>query len=309
MAGARHRDRTATSRPQTGAAHRVIRSTGTTRIDEAPASSSRGSSCQTSFAGTSACTATMPASASGSTLGEREPMISHDPLELRVRARSASGSGARAPRRRRASSTTICVASAPSRPISTASDENSEPSERSPFVRSVFPDETRSTIASASPSRGATSTEPVISTSSTAHRQQLARQAREDRRDRRALEILEPLVRGLRGHRRLEPARAVPERQQLVDVVERSRTRSSPVMPQSTTPSCTYSGMSSARTSSTSTGALRHGNASARSPGCSGPEAGVLEQRHRRLAQPSLDRDGDRQAVDVVSLSRSSASR
>ena len=42
-------------------------------------------------------------------------------------------------------------------------------------------------------------------------------------------------------------------------------------MPQSTTPSCTYSGMSSARTSSASTGAFRHGKASARSPGVSGP--------------------------------------
>ena len=43
------------------------------------------------------------------------------------------------------------------------------------------------------------------------------------------------------------------------------------MIPQSTTPSWTYSGTSAARTSRTSTGALRQGKASARSPGCSGP--------------------------------------
>ena len=43
------------------------------------------------------------------------------------------------------------------------------------------------------------------------------------------------------------------------------------MIPQSTTPSWTYSGMSAARTSRTSTGAFRQGKASARSPGCSGP--------------------------------------
>ena len=53
--------------------HETIRSTGTSRIDDAPAASSFGSSRQTSAAGTSACTATMPGSASGSTLGAREP--------------------------------------------------------------------------------------------------------------------------------------------------------------------------------------------------------------------------------------------
>ena len=31
--------------------------------------------------------------------------------------------------------------------------------------------------------------------------------------------------------------------------------------------------------------------------GLLGAEAGVVEQRHRRLAQPALDRDGDPQAV------------
>src|SRR4029077_11658782 len=51
--------------------HRLILSTGTTRIDDAPAASSSGSSRQTSADGTSACTATIPGSASGSTPGTR----------------------------------------------------------------------------------------------------------------------------------------------------------------------------------------------------------------------------------------------
>ena len=42
--------------------------------------------------------------------------------------------------------------------------------------------------------------------------------------------------------------------------------------------------------------------------GLLGLEAGVDEQPHRRLAQPSLDRDGDRQAV-AVRFTLSSASR
>ena len=62
-----------------------------------------------------------------------------------------------------------------------------------------------------------------------------------------------------------------PSRTSSATSAPRSRTMSRPVIPQSTTPSCTYSGMSSARTSSASTGAFRHGNASARSPGVSGP--------------------------------------
>src|SRR5581483_4343797 len=129
-------------------AHRSIRSTGTTRIENAPTASRRGSSCQTSVAGTSACTSTMPGSASGITLGEREPITSQ------ISSRLASGASSIRYRWARASTTARSIdtswpAGAPARPISTAWDEKSVTSERSPFVRSVFPDETRSTIASA----------------------------------------------------------------------------------------------------------------------------------------------------------------
>jgi hypothetical protein len=40
-----------------------------------------------------------------------------------------------------------------------------------------------------------------------------------------------------------------------------------------------------------------------------GAEARVFEQRDGRLAQASLDGDGDRQAVDVAAFCRSSAKR
>ena len=190
---------------------------------------------------------------------------------------------------------------APRRPTSTASDEKSEPSERRPFVRSVLPLETRSTIASASPSRGATSTEPVTSTSSTttsALGEQARGEARVDGRDAAPAELVELLDRRLLGHGGLERAAAEAEPQQLGRRrAPRSATRSAPVIPQSTTPSWTYSGMSAARTSSTSTGAFRQGNASARSPGSSGPRPASSSSAIDGLAQPALGRDGDLQAV------------
>ena len=148
-------------------AHREHPLDGDDEDRDAPTASSSGSSRQTSFAGTSACTATIPGSASGSTLGEREPITSQISSSARlgrvqhqvaVRARLDDGAHHRdelARRRRRA-----CRSARPA-------EEKSVPSERRPFVRSVFPDETRSTIPSASPSRGAISTEPVTSTSST----------------------------------------------------------------------------------------------------------------------------------------------
>ena len=53
--------------------HPSIRSSGTSRIDVAPAASSCGRSRHTSSAGTTLCTACIPCSASGMTLGEPEP--------------------------------------------------------------------------------------------------------------------------------------------------------------------------------------------------------------------------------------------
>ena len=81
------------------------------------------------------------------------------------------------------------------------------------------------------------------------------------------------------------------------------------MIPQSTTPSWTYSGH---------VGGAHEQHVDRRVParegeralaGLLGPEPRVLEQRHRGLAQPSLDGDRDRQAVDVAAFCRSSASR
>ena len=229
-----------------------------------------------------------------------------DLVELAPAARSASGSGARAPRRRRASSRRAAPRRRPRGRSAPPPRRTAMPSERRPFVRSVFPDETRSTIASASPSRGATSTEPVISTSSTGtgissrvRRGKTVATVAPSRSSSRSYARL-------RGHGRVEPARAEAELAAAPRRAStRSRTRSSPVIPQSTTPSCTYSGMSSARTSSTSTGALRHGNASARSPGCSGAEAPRPRAARptARAAAPSRGRrssDGRRRLLQPV---------
>jgi translation initiation factor IF-2 len=138
-------------------------------------------------------------------------------------------------------------------------------------VRSVLPLETRSTIASASPSRGASSTEPCTSTSSTvsgssarASRGKLvATRAPARSASDRTVDSVGTAASSVHAPK--------PRRSSSTTSAPLSSTMSSPVMPQSTTPSCTYSGTSSARTRSASTGALRHGKASARSPGVSGP--------------------------------------
>ena len=110
---------------------------------------------------------------------------------------------------------------------------------------------------------------------------------RVDGRDPQPRQLTERLDGRLLRHRGLERAAPEPEASSSVTRAPRSATRSAPVIPQSTTPSWTYSGMSAARTSSTSTGAFRQGKASALA-GLLGPEAGVLEQRDRRLAQAAL---------------------
>src|SRR5581483_1724437 len=216
--------------------HRNIRSTGTTRIENAPTASSRGRSCQTSLAGTSACTATIPGSASGITLGEREPITSQ------ISSRRAAGASSIRYRWARASTTARSIdtswpAGAPARPISTAWDEKSVTSERSPFVRSVFPDETRSTIASARPSRGAISTEPVTSTSSTSTgRSSRVIRGKTVATDAPARSSTRPYAdsSGTATSSRHEPK---PSSSSSSTRAPRSRTRSWPVMPQSTTPS------------------------------------------------------------------------
>ena len=125
----------------------------------------------------------------------------------------------------------------------------------------------------------------------------LAREPREHGRDSQPVEVVERLAPATPGAPPPRACNPEAEAQKLARPrAPRSRTRSAPVMPQSTTPSWTYSGMSAARTSSTSTGALRHGNASARSPGTSGPSPASSSSVTGGLAQPALGRDRDLQA-------------
>ena len=171
--------------------HAAIRSTGTIRIDEPPAASSCGQQAP------DLRRRDERVHRDHARLGERQHARRR--AERRARrsratpppARSASRSGGGAPRRRRAASPR--TAPPPRRRARRARPPTraATPSERRPFVRSVLPDETRSTIASASPSRGAISTEPVTSTSVDVDRQELPREARVDRCDGHAGELLE----------------------------------------------------------------------------------------------------------------------
>ncbi len=140
-------------------------------------------------------------------------------------------------------------------------------------------------------------------------RQQLARQPGIDGRDRRAREILDRLVPRLLGHGGLEPARPVPELEQLLHARSPLANEILPGDPAVDDAVLHVLG---------DVGGAHEQDVDRRVParererplaGLLRAEPGVLEQRDRRLPQPPLDRDGDRQAVDVVSFRRSSAKR
>ena len=295
-------------------AHEIIRSTGTSRIDDAPAASSFGSSRQTSAAGTSACTATIPGSASWSTLGAREPGTSSK-ISSSARLRRVQHQVAVAPRLDDRAEDR----GQPARVVAlVARDQHGlgfeERPERAQAVRAQRAparDEVDDRVCEAQARRDLDRAGDVDELGGDAALcKQLARESWVGRRDVRAAKAAR--ARGSRDSSGTAASSRQPPKPSFsssVTLAPRSRTRSAPVIPQSTTPSCTYSGTSAARTSSTSTGALRHGNASARSPGSSGPRPGVVEQRDRRLAQAALRGDGDRQAVGRRRFSRLSTSR
>ena len=139
---------------------------------------------------------------------------------------------------------------------------------RRPLALIVEPVETRSTIASASPSRGVASTEPETGTSS----QSTPRSASSRRVEtgyavatrspsRSAISVCGAST----GTAASSEQRAKPSSASVTTSASASTTRFAPVIPTSTTPSCAYSGMSLGRTSSRSTGAFAHGTTSERS--------------------------------------------
>ena len=173
----------------------------------------------------------------------------------------------------------------------------------------MFPDETRSTIPSASPRRGAISTEPVTSTSVDLHRQELAGQARVHRGDRRARQVVDPLVAGLLGNGGLEPAGAEAELEQLLDpgpALADEVLAGDPAVDDAVLDVLGHVGRTDEQHVDRGVPARERERTLA---GLFRAETGILEQRDGRLAQAPLDRDGDRQTVDAAALCRSSAKR
>ena len=178
-------------------------------------------------------------------------------------------------------------------------------------MRSVLPLETRSTIASARPRRGATSTEPVTADELglyTVLSEHLAGETRKDRGDPHPIQIRELGRSGLLRHCRLERAAAEAEAKELAD--------GRPALPNEI----------SARNPTIDDGVLNVlGNVlrpdeehvdrcvatrerEGAFAGSLGPQPGVLEEGDRGLAQPALGRDRDLQSFGRP-VARSSARR
>ena len=107
-----------------------------------------------------------------------------------------------------------------------ASESRTSPIWRRPFITSVEPVETRSTMPSARPSRGATSTAPeigMISTAMPAPVEEAARRVRVGGGDAQAGQVLDGLVRRVVRDGGGEPAAAVAERRGRAAARRRSR--------------------------------------------------------------------------------------
>src|ERR1700694_1791666 len=157
-----------------GGRHGINFSIGITRIEVAPTAFSGPSSAQTASASTTAWTAIMLGSASGMMVGDCMPGIT--PL---IRCSASAGAFIITYFLRRAAMTLASIVCRCYRRrtfsslrlgwlIRWASETRMVAMARSPLTASVLPVDTRSTIASATPSRGVISTAPLISISSTA---------------------------------------------------------------------------------------------------------------------------------------------
>ena len=173
-------------------------------------------------------------------------------------------------------------------------------------MRSVLPLETRSTIASASPSRGASSTEPCTSTSSIGSGSSSRASRGKLVATRAPREIVERLHGRLGRHRGLERARAEAEPRELADV--------GAALPHDVEAGDAAVDDAVLHVLGDVVGAheqrldrrvaAREGErAVARRLG---PEPGVVEELDRRLAEPALRRDRDSQ--ELVRRRRRSAS-
>ena len=187
-----------------GRTHGTIFSIGSTRMPDAPAALSRGRRPHTSSEPTTEWIAIIPSCASGMTDGDSRP------------GRSASSSASFAAGAfisryfwPRAAMTALSIVSIAASSVArsrwaagfatrTASELRTSPIGRRPFITIVEPVETRSTMASASPRRGATSTAPEIGITSTGNRARFEEPTRGVRvgcRDPQAGQVLDGLVR------------------------------------------------------------------------------------------------------------------
>ena len=148
----------------------------------------------------------------------------------------------------RPTSSARCASAASPPPTSTACDSSRTPSSRSPFALAVEPVETRSTIASERPSAPASaSTEPETGNQLGLDAEALQAGARRDRIcgcDAQPVEIPQFGLRGVVQDRGLQRAAREAELGERNDVRGRLGDVFAPVIPRSTTPSCTYSGTS-----------------------------------------------------------------
>ena len=171
--------------------------------------------------------------------------------------------------------------------------ERRDPTERRPFMTSVEPDDTRSTMPSARPSRGATSTAPLIVTTSTGtpSRSNDSRVARgwlvASRRPASASRLVAGESTGTAASNRQYPN---PSSSWTSRSAPLSMSRFVPVMPRSATPSATNSVMSSVRTKRMSSGKSDDTRRERARPVLE-REPGVVEELDRRLLQPTLVRD------------------
>jgi hypothetical protein len=124
-----------------------------------------------------------------------------------------------------------------------------------------------------------------------------------------ARELLEPLHGRLLGHGRLEPAGAEPEPKQLAHAraaLAHEVDPGDPAIDDAVLHVLRHVGRADEQDVDRRVPARKCERPLA---GHLGAEAGVLQKRDRRLAQPPLHRDRDRQAAVETPLRRSSASR
>ena len=224
-------------------AHGTIFSIGRTRIPDAPAALSRGSRPQTSSAPTTEWIAIMPSWASGMTVGDssagQEASSSASCAGRRVHHQVLAAARGDDGAEHRVDGGEVVGALALRRSgwrRGSPRESRTSPIWRRPFMTSVEPVETRSTIASARPSRGATSTAPEIGMISTAmprsskKRRAVFGWAVATRRPARSSTVwYGAVVRDGGG----QPAAAVAERRGRAAARRRSRSsRSMPVMPE-----------------------------------------------------------------------------